>query len=574
MKAFRGACVIALVLFLVPFAASAQLVSFSASNQNLATVGFETNAYDWMLNPLFYGQIDASTLFVSLDAYGSQLGSGIVGSGFRGGYAWIMPGFSPLLMLDYRTTASSSSADEAGNTQLSYTGYDAASGRYGTITQTVNITPSSVSPAQKLIAQFGGKMDGPINFDAQFEWLLDNTIATGLSYQNTYTNTTAPTDSTLSSMGARTDTTIALRNNAVNVLALEGEVGLAFGSLTSRISLGTGLMNWDYTAPSYDQTATSYSAGSDPTKKDTEVHTIYAGAYYYSSGSATASYAMDTNTPNYLPYVPLSLDSSTLLTLEPSFTVEIPFSFTANFVPATATTNTSRTMSFDDVSSQETSRLDVSTVNAIAYGRNLSTSLEGVVRKSFSSGDAILYLGSGLKLAYNGWQATRTSTNVTHTQTDGNANGNYTDAGVDTDTTYTKSGYGIVNSNDQIATTLRVPVAVTWTPLPNLSFHAGTETSMTATCTLLSSTTTGTSSYIYETFTDNLVSANSYAQRQISGSSNASVPASSSTWGFAFNTTGRFGVTLAIADNFTIDALAQTSYVGFGSFSLTGVYRF
>jgi hypothetical protein len=577
----RKHAVLAFVIVLstfFPLALTAQLISFTASNQSQATVGFEMNEYDWMLNPVYYDLLNRSALHFALDGAGLQLGTDTAGYGFRAGYAWIMQGFSPLVMLDYYTAASTSTAAAADNIQYAFLNYDSASGRYGTITETASPTISNVSPAQRLVAFFGGKIDGPVQFDVQFEWLLDRTTMTSLSYVNTYSNAAAATESTLTSKGNRTDTTVSLRNStSPNALALEGEVGLIFGFLTSRISLGTGLMNWDFTAPLYSQLATQYDVGLDPTIRDQETVTESSGAYYYNGASAVASFGMDTSTPVYVPQVPVALDSSTILTFDPTFTLEIPAALRLNLVPTATTASTVRTISYNDAAADnaETARTESVTTNTLSYGRNLAASVEGLVRKSFSQDDsAVLHLGAGLKVAYAGWQATRGSVKSTHTQVDGNGNGNYADAGTDTDTTYTRSGYEIQNSNDQVSTTLRVPLAVSYTPVSSLTFHAGTETSMTATLTLLSSLTTGSSTYRYEAYTDALVPGNTYAQRPIDLSANSSIPASSAGWGFAFQVTGKFGATLRLTDSFVIDALASGSTAGFSSFRLMGVYSF
>jgi hypothetical protein len=561
-----------------PLASTAQLISFTASNQNQATVGFEMNEYDWMLNPVYYGLLNRSALHFALDGAGFQLGTDTAGTGFRAGYAWIMQGFSPLLMMDYSTAATTSTAAEEDNIQFTYTDFDSASGRYATITETASPTTTNLSPAQKLVAFFGGKLDGPVQFDVELEWLLDKTTLTSLSYTNTYTDAANATESTLTSKGNRTDTTVSLRNNSsANALALEGEIGLVFGSVSSRISLGAGLMNWDFAAPLFSQVATQYSAGLDPVLRDQETVTESSGAFYYNGSAAVASFGMDTATPQYVPQVPVSLDSSTIITFDPTFTLEIPASLRLNLAPTATTASTVRTISYDDADADnpETARTEAVTTNTLAYGRNLSSSVEGLVRKSFSQDDAaVLHLGAGLKVAYTGWQATRDSSKSTHVQVDGNVDGDYADAGVDTDTTYTRSGYEIQNSNDQISTTLRVPLAVSYTPVSSLTFHAGTETSLTATLTLLSSLTTGSSTYRWEAYTDNLVSANSYAQRQIDLSAQSNIPASSAGWGFAFAVSGKFGATLRLTDSFIIDALASGSSAGFSSFRLMGVYSF
>jgi hypothetical protein len=568
-----------LLFILIPMMASAQLISFSGSNQYISTLGFETNAFDWMLNPLDFGKLQSSTLAFSLDGAGDQFGVGTAGYGIRGGYAWLMDGFSPILFMDYKTTAQSTTESETDNTSVAHSGYDEASGRYGTVTQSVSITMNDVTPAQNLMAQFGGKLNAPVNFDVQLEWLLDTITMSTLSYTDTYSNTSSPTEDTLTSKGDRTETSYSMRNlgSTNNALAVEGEGGLVFNNLTSRISLGVGLMNWDFGTPTYQSVTTTYSSGIDSTVRDEESYSIMSGAYAY-SGGAIALFGMNTSMGyvSYLPYIPVSLDSATTLAFDDTFKLMVPFSFTYKFTPALSTVETSRTVLYDDsdANNRETSRIDGTTTVALSFSRNMAADIGAGVQKSFTRDSATLHLGATLDVDYTGWQATRTSTNSVHTQADGNADGDYTDAGTDTDTTYTLSGYEVESSSDTIKTSVTIPVAVSYSPVSALSFHAGASTTLYAKCVVTASLVTGDSGYCYQTYTDNLVAGNSYAQRPLDASDSSSVPASNVAWNFGVSADATFGVTLQLAEGFVIDALATGSTAGFDSFSLMGTYSF
>ena len=60
-------CIIFITVILcltVPFTFADDLVDLESSNQSAATIGFEQNQYDWLINPIDFGKITQSTLFL------------------------------------------------------------------------------------------------------------------------------------------------------------------------------------------------------------------------------------------------------------------------------------------------------------------------------------------------------------------------------------------------------------------------------------------------------------------------------------------------------------------------------
>ena len=201
---------------------SVGLINPGESDQSSSTMGFEKNRYDWLLDPVYFGKIEKSTIFFSLDSSAGQFGANTVGDGFRGGFAWIMNGFSPLFAVNYRTTATSSaqSSDNNENTEYDYGSYDTATGRYATINEIVNIT-TSANPYHRLMFHFGGRLDGPVSFDLQTYWYMDRENGNSSSHTDQYTNTASVSPASLSSKGNLTETVYNLIANADNLLAVE-----------------------------------------------------------------------------------------------------------------------------------------------------------------------------------------------------------------------------------------------------------------------------------------------------------------------------------------------------------------
>ncbi len=78
----------------------AELVDLGESNQSKASEGLTKNAYDYLVNPADFNKMESSTIFFSLDSDGTQFGTEEIGTGLRGGYAWITDELSLFFLLN------------------------------------------------------------------------------------------------------------------------------------------------------------------------------------------------------------------------------------------------------------------------------------------------------------------------------------------------------------------------------------------------------------------------------------------------------------------------------------------
>ncbi len=569
---FLGSMVATQLLF------SEDLVPFGFSNQYISTVGFETNQYDWLLDPKDFGKIDKTTIFFSLDAYAGQFGSDTLGDGFRGGYAWMRDGFSPFIALNYLTKSRSddqSNVDD--NTSYDYSTYNQTAGTYGTITKSVGVY-SDDNPYQSLMFHFGGEIKNSINFALRIYWLLDRWNGSSTDYTDTYSNTAEVTDASLTSKGNKTDIEYNLLSNKDNILAVEGKTALRFGNIVSSITLGVGLYNLGTSDDNWTQTVTNYNSGTDNTLMDSQTITNKTGSYYYRNGTVYNCFSMSpTDIPDYINRTVLNLDTSTDISLEDTLKLTVPVSFQIFLSPELSENETTTTINYNDAvaSLPETSRTEVSEITDLKVDTNVVMSGGALLRKTFTPSDnSSFYIGSGLNLKMNMYSDTRERSSITHTQTDGDGDGLYTTAGSDTDTIDTLSGYKVETSRNEYTIGFTIPVALSYSPVKNLTFHAGAGTMLEVYMTSTTSLTTGDSNYVYETYIDNLDATNSFSQRKINGSDDTNSPVSQFESSFGFDSYGSFGFTLNITDNFKIDAVARSSSLEFDSFSVTGFYSF
>lgn len=551
------------------------LIDLGDSNTKKGTASFVTNEYDWMLNPLNYSLLESSTLFLSMDADGSQFSAGSVGAGIRGGFALINTGLSPIFALNYFNDSDSTTPEEADNVVYTYSTYDIATGNYASINGNVNIKKIS-KPNQELKVHFGGSAGESINFAVQ-AWLKSERYeSTSLAYTDTYTNTTAASDATLSSKGDQTETV----NNVPtfnNVLAFEPEIGLKIGSIESLISFGFGMYNILPSENSSVSTVSTYSTGIDPIIMDSQTITSTTGHYYNSdSNSFIDMVFMNTSTPTYAPKLRVSLNTDNTMSIDENTEVVFPIAFGMTFYPEAETTSSTTNITFDD--STGTALESNRTNNLTAISLSSTYDMEGVLgalyKKTFKPSDkAALHLGGGLNIEFDINEFTRSQVFSVTTQKDNNGNNVYTDA-VDVNTVYKESGYEIRTTDASYDFIVSFPVAIEYSPIKSLKFYAGTTTKLTTNLGISTTLTTGDSGYIYEEYTDNNNADNNYALRQKDTSNNTSQPSNDFSTNFDISVDGTFGFSLDLADNFKVDALAATSGVGFYKFSLTCIYSF
>lgn len=566
--------VFTVILFLtVSFAFADDLVDLGSSNQSASTIGYEQNQYDWLINPADFGKITDSTLFFSLDASANQFGEDVVGDGFRGGYAWIRDGFSPLIALNYRTTSYTSTEEAGDNTVLDYGNYDSVTGLYATIDETVNIS-STARPMHWLMSHIGGEIAGVGNVDIQTSWYMFRETGETTFYTDQYTNTAAVSAASLTTKGNLTETTYDLIGYADNLLAIEPEISLNIGDISTTIALGIGLYNLGASDDSWIRDVTIYSIGADATLLDRITTTSDTGSFYYAGGSFRL-FDMTAAKPVYVERSLINVDSVSTINLKDDLELEVPLYFGITLYPDLATTDITDTVNYTDLTSLELNRTVDTITTDLTVDSDINMGIGGTVKKTFApSENSALYIGAGMDFDMQMYSDSRSRTDSTHIQIDADADGLYTTAGVDTDILYTLSGWEIETTRNDYTISLGIPIAVSYSPVKSLTFHAGTTTTMEI--QFIDSTSLITQDagidYSFETFTDNLEPVNSYTIQQIDTSDPSSTPSASFDTDFNFTATGAFGFTLEISDNFTIDALALASSMAIQSFSLSGIF--
>lgn len=544
------------------------LVDLGRSNQAYATMGFELNEYDWLLNPIYADMISETSYFFALDANGPQFGTASIGDGFRGAFALVNDGFSPTGAVNFRTTSTSADEKAEDNTELTYGTYDIATGRYSTIDETVTIASNSM-PYYALALHFGMLGSG-LDFAVQARWVMDRAVGSSQSYTDNYTNTSAPSAATLATKGNQTATTYNLIDGA-NTVVIEPEIALSIGDVQSRIALGAAWHNPGSATDQWLQTITSYSGGADPTATDTESSTSRSGSY--SSAAGTQRFGMNTTAPINPERIGLNLHTETMLPLSANTELEVPAYVNYGiYAFPLSTINKTETVNYDDSAAtpSEIGRTSTTTTTTLAGVTDFTFGTGATLKTSVSpSENTRLHFGVGLAVDGDLYGDTRSREEATANIVDANSDGTR-----EVDTLTTLSGWEIQNSSFSTDISLSVPIAVSYSPVKPLTFHAGATTRFRVNLTSASTLETGDSGYMYQMYTDNLTSTNSYAAaQQIDGSSNSNLPSKSFTSQFTFLATGSFGFTLDLSDNFRIDALATTgANVAIDQFTLSGTY--
>jgi hypothetical protein len=544
------------------------LIDLGRSNQAYATMGFERNEYDWLLNPIYVDRIGETSFFFALDGNGPQFGAASMGDGFRGAFALVNDGFSPVGAVNFRTTSTSATEKGEDNIELTYGSYDIATGRYATIDEAVTIASNDM-PYYTLALHFGMLGSGT-NFAAQARWVMDRAVGSSQSYTDNYTNTSAPSAATLATKGNQTATTYDLIDGA-NAIIIEPEIGLSFGAVQSRIAIGAAWHNPGSATDQWMQTVTSYSAGADPTASDTDTITSRSGSY--TGAAATPRFNMNTTAPTNPERIGLNLHTETVLPLSENIELEVPAYVNYGlYAFPLSTINKTETVNYDDsaATQSEIGRTSTTTTTTLSKVTDFSFGTGATVRTSVSPSDNTrLHFGAGLAVDGDLYGDTRTSAQATANIVDANADGTR-----EVDTLTTLSGWEIQNNSFSTAISLSVPISASYSPVKPLTFHAGATTSFRVNLASSNSLQTGDNGYMYEMYTDNITAANSYAAtQQIDGSSNSNLPSKNFSSQFTFSAAGSFGFTLDFSDNFRIDALATTgSSVAIDQFTVSGTY--
>ena len=576
--------VVFLVLAVAATAAySQEQIALAGSNQNQTTRGFEMNEYDYLINPLYVGMLSDPWLFFALDDAVNQLGANIVGNGFRVG--WALGGaMTPVFLTNYRTSINLDAADPADNVEITRTGYDTASGQYATITETVTEDVKRDEQIHDLVLHGGLSLSEELALVFQFGMALDFWSVESVAYTNTYTNTAAVSDAALTTRGNRTDTIVNMRDDSENSYRMDVEAGLTLGDIMTRAVLGFGWYQPLSAGNTYTQTVTVYNDGGglDDTVRDEETITTYEGQYYTVNGGVpNASFTMGAAGADFAEYYAVGLDSDTMLPLGDLGELTIPFGVGMDIYPGELdAVYTDTTVTYDDSAdpSLEASRDTTTTTTTLVRTLDLAVDTGAAFAKSVMPAENTeLHLGANLDLGFDSVNDSKTQTQVQRFQQDNDDDQAYTTQGIDVDYTYAQSGYEVQLSQQNYTVGIGVDTAVSYSPVPLLTFHAGASTGLSVQMTATSSLTTGDAGagFVYEQYTDNLDTANSYDQRQKDGSTNDSVPDASFETEFVPSTGASFGFTLNFSEDFKVDARSVYSgNVGFSEFSVLGMYSY
>jgi hypothetical protein len=469
---------------------------------------------------------------------------------------------------------------------LTYEDYDQATGEYATLTQTVNISSGDVSSNHDLLVHLGAGLGDGMGVNLQVYWERNRAIVEMLDYINDYENTGAPSDATMTSRRPRTATSVNMDESDPGELRIEPEFGLQSGSFTTHNALSFTLFNM-LGQDRFQETESRYDLGfgTDDTVLDQEKITVTAGQYTWNGANPNAAIVMNTSIPTVNASLIMGLDSRNYLDGVLGGVLGIPFQASVTLYPGDEqfSRETVTTVTYDDAvaTPRETEREVVTTTTSLDEALAMSFVSGAQLLKTIPAGEtAAVHLGVDLDVSY--WRETlqKSQARTTRTQVDGNTDGDYADAGTDVDTTYTESGYVITAQNGGFWVSMGLPLAVSYTPFPALTFYAGTTTSAQVNVTSSRSLeegigTAGAPDFVYEQYTDNLEAANSYSQRVIDGSETNTLPDQATSTTTSFSASADFGFTLDLSEQVTVDARATSSgSLGFEQFSVTAIYRY
>ncbi len=565
---------------------SQEVITTTGSNTNISSYGNSMNQYDYLMNPAYAGLLEGMTLFFALDNSGQQFGADdpLQIEGLRAGWA-----VSDTLgfMMDYRTWTdidisevggedTEKTEDDFQNIELTYDTYNQATGRYDFIYEDVFDNIKNTTHDHDLLAHSIFSLAEGMAGAVQLLFSLHSHDTHNVDYTNTYSNTAAPTEASLTAKGQRIETVNKLLSNNENDIALDLEFGMNTQDFVTKVSLGLSANNLRI-GNIYEITTTDYNIGTgvDDTVRDTDSIEEYSGQYYY-DWTYQPSFDMDTAAPAYLSTIGTGIGSITELPMD-GFTVVVPFDIGFDFPMGTLQTVHSITdINYNDAdeANPETGREITSTVTTLKPRLYMYTKVGGGVQKIFRPADnATVTAVPSLAVSLDIKNDTRTQARTTWTQSDNNGNGSYADAG-DTDTLYTESGWEVKNNNYTTEIELTLPVSAEWRANELMTFRAGYSVQAVFTMATTSSLETGNNLLIYEQFTDNLNADNSYTIRQKDGFDNYSEPDTSFSGDFDFNSNGEFGAELKISDNFSIDILATGDSIEIDDFTVMGIMKY
>jgi hypothetical protein len=568
-----------LILILIgplSLAGAEEFITLSESNRSRATMGFELSDYDYLINPVYFSKIETTTLFTALDNDSYQFGGT---SGFRGGVAFVRDGISPLLVGNYRGFAYREEASAEDSVDLAYIGYDVDTGNYDSITRAVQTPMPNSEQYHELLLHTGVRLSNRLGLALQASWEYAWYNGSESSYSDIYTDTSAPTDSTLSIKGDRVETVVDMASGE-NHIVLEPEIGYSTDRLKLRVLAGVGFYNTSGRNSSYLQTVTKHNVGGvDDLAVDEITSTEYAGSYRWYFGASTPSSLLSMGSLSLggaRTGVSLTLDSE--YDLATGNTSVAPWiSAEASLHPDQRREETVTTARYDDAVDDGPvigrDSVLTSIVAEIPQHFDIQTGVR--VNRAISVADNVVFhIGAAAQLGVEWYYSRHEQTRTTRSQSDINADGDYLDVGVDEDTTYLETGYVVQTSGRSSSMELSVPIAFSYSPLPGLTLFIGTETSLGAWYEQEERLTEGSDSYLYEEYVDNLDSDNSIFLSQKAGSSYEAVSESPRDYYINFGSDAGFGFRYELNDRLSVEGIARSTSLEFDEFRLTGTLKF
>jgi hypothetical protein len=549
----------------------AEVVFFAPSAQNDSTEGFEFGIPDAIINPSRFAEIENTTLLLDLDGDpGFPVPTTLGEVGFRAGFA--TPGLHVVAVYNANVTSLTAAADGT-NVDVTYTNYNIGANTYATVVETVSgLTTLNGNSTQDLSLMVGFPLGGA-GIAGEASWLNDRVAVNTLTFTNNYANTLTVDPASLTSVGNRTEVTRNLIQGTSG-FGLEAEFGLVSDTFREDASIGVGLLNLVGPNDLQRTVVTAYAGGTDPTLPDSITTTDLSGSYYW-TGSALPRFSVSgtSGLPSLASSILIDLDTLTTFPLGPDTLLEVPAEAQLYLHPMQTAEDITTVSVLDDATGAETAHSVVTFTTTLDSPTDMHFEAGALIRHTFRPADnAALHVGVGGSPYFSTYSHTIEEVFSDHQQNDGNADGDYTDVGVDQDDIVEQRGFSRDYSRTLFGVLVQAPVAVSWSPVPALTFHAGTTTFFDFAVFSTSGALHGSASFMEEQYTDILDAANNVPWALISASNDQTTPFASTTTSYAFTVSGSFGATLVIAPGLVLDLIAEGSTVQFDRFSATVIY--
>lgn len=529
-------------------------VSFSQSNQNITTAGFENNEYDYMLDPFLLNKLDRPWLFLALDTYGSQFGNN-----FAAG--WVTGKDNKLnFIISYENNSNTVSEE------LETANNDATT----EFTDTTKSTPYDAID-YNLQLHSGFLLSNGYGITVQLS--LDENYVT---YDYSNNDDAYDTNGVISAKGTLTERTYSVLNDS-NGYSLDIATGISLGDKMTTISAGLSLNNSRDRIISEIYTEyndSSYSEPNTDAKKVDSITTLKETGQIDNNGNPLLAYDSDKTDVEQLSNFEIDIDTITSWESKNGLNMSIPFELVLAFYNGLEYTSEyssagswngsvksykddTNTVIYED-SVIEKHTLDIPLALGLGSGFGIDKSFE-------PSSNSTIYLGAESIVSLlilnqeKGKEVTVTSKNDT------DQNGTF-DSG-ETNTVVKTVDNGISIEYSEFDFTLQGSIAGSFTPVELLSFHASATPVATFSYTSTKSEkNTGDS----VATTDNIDSTLS----ETVDTKGTTETTTNSTTNFGTDLKAEAGVTINISDSLKIDCSSVWSTFSFSSFAAMIIFSY